>query len=280
VTTTWSRPRVRTNLSVSLTGELEWRDLRVQPDSLRPLISPPLPPMRRTQSAVLSAGWSRLSRSTLALSAEDGVSISASARTRWRGATHSNSIVGSARAYKSIPLAGHARHVLALRGAAGIVDNNAFTRFGVGGVSGSSIEVVPGYSVGDSPLTFPVRGFVQGSLVGTRAIGGTAEYRAPLLRIGRGLNPLPLFFQRASVVFFADGASAWCADGAPALVCPVGGTPRDVVASAGGELVLDMTLDYDATTRFRLGVAAPIRGRELVPGTNRASVYFTLGLPF
>ena len=280
LTTTWSRPRIRTNLFVSLGGELEWRDLRVQPDSLRPLIDPPLPPMRRTQSAILSAGWSHLSRSTLALSAEDGVSFSASARTRWRGDRHSNSVIGTARAYKSLPLAGHARHVIALRGSGAIVDNNAFTRFGVGGVSGASIEVIPGYSVGDSPLTFFVRGFPQGSLVGTRALGASAEYRAPLLRIGRGLSPLPIFFQRASVVFFGDAGSAWCPGGAPALVCPIGETPRDIIASAGGELILDTTLDYDSTTRFRLGVAAPVRGRLLVPGTNQATVYFTLGLPF
>lgn len=280
VTGTWSKPRVRSNVFVALTGELEWRDLRAQPDTLAPLLDPPLPPMRRSQSLVLSAGWSHLSRSTLAVSTEDGISIGASLRGRWRGATNSNSVIGSVRAYKSLPLPGHARHVIALHGAGGFADDNAMSRFVAGGNSGSSIEVIPGYSVGDSPRTFFVRGFAPGSLSGTRAWGGTAEYRAPLLRIGRGLSPLPLFFQRATLVAFGDAASAWCHGAAPALVCPIGETERDVIASVGGELVLDTTLDYDSPRRFRIGVAAPVRGRDIIPGTRQATFFFSLGLPF
>jgi hemolysin activation/secretion protein len=188
-------------------------------------------------------------------------------------------VIGSARAYTSIPLWGHARHALGVRGVYGWAESNGTTLFSVGGVSGTSLEIVPGYSVGDSPRTFFVRGFRPGALAGTRAWSGTAEYRAPLTRIGRGLWPLPVFFQRVAVAAFGDAGSAWCpAIEEATLVCPAGGTSRRTIMSAGAELLMDATLDYDDTNRFRLGFAMPVRGRD--NRTKEMTVYFSLGLPF
>jgi hypothetical protein len=48
--------------------------------------------------------------------------------------------------------------------------------------------------------------------------------------------------------------------------------------SAGAELLMDTTMDYDDTNRFRLGFAMPVRGRDA--RTKEFTAYFSLGLPF
>lgn len=283
LTLTWSRPRVRSAWSVNAGADIEWRDLRVTPGEFVAELDPSVLEARRFPSVFAGIGWSNLQRAVLAIGPEDGVSISATGRRRWRtddpAATTAHSAIGSARLYKSIPLWGHTRHSIGVRGAYGWAEANGATTFSVGGISGTSLEVVPGYNIGDSPRTFFVRGFRPGVLSGTRAWAGTAEYRAPIARIGRGLWPLPLFFQRIAVAAFGDAGSAWCPSvGAATLVCPPGGTPRRTIVSAGGELLMDAAVNYDETHRFRLGFAVPVRERDA--RTKEAMVYFSLGLPF
>ena len=101
-------------------------------------------------------------------------------------------------------------------------------------MSGASLELFPGYSVGDAQRTFFVRGFAPGAEQGVRAWGATAEYRAPLALIGRGLWPLPFYFERTAFSLFGDAGSAWC----PAVpvatgICPEGGTPQQTLGSVG-----------------------------------------------
>jgi hypothetical protein len=283
VTVSWVRPRVRTAWSMAAGADIEFRDHRATPNEFLEELDPSVLEARRFPSVFASLAWSSLQRATLAIGPEDGLSVGVSARRRWRSddaaATTAHSVIGSARAYKSIPLWGHTRHALGVRGSYGWAESNGTTLFSVGGVSGTSLEVVPGYSVGDSPRTFFVRGFRPGVLSGTRAWAGTAEYRAPLARIGRGLWPLPLFFQRVAVAAFGDAGSAWCPVIEEAtLTCPAGGTPRRTIMSAGAELLMDATLDYDDTNRFRVGFAMPVRGRDA--RTKEFTAYFSLGLPF
>ena len=52
--------------------------------------------------------------------------------------------------------------------------------FEVGGVSGGTFQILPGYTVGEGRRSFPVRGFPAGALSGVRAVAASAEYRAPL----------------------------------------------------------------------------------------------------
>src|SRR5690606_28297744 len=118
--------------------------------------------------------------------------------------------VTTGQAAKSLPLPGFARHVIAVRGAYGHGDHRTTTAFVAGGNSGSSIEVLPGLSFGDSRRDFFVRGFDPGAQIGVRAAAASAEYRAPLGLIGRGVKLLPTYAQKASLIAFADGAMAWC----------------------------------------------------------------------
>ena len=284
LTATWTRPRVRSNGFVLLGTELEWRDFRAHPASLGPLIKPPLPGTLKYPSLVLSLGWSLGSRSAIALGPEDGVQFSVTGRRRWRtdevSATTAHSVIGLARAYKSLPLPGHALHVIALRGAAGWAEPNITSLFSVGGMSGTSIDLLPGYTVGDVQRSFFVRGFPAGALSGIRAWSATAEYRAPLMRVGRGLWPTPLFWQRSALAVFTDAGSAWCPSLAAATAaCPKGQTPRTTLASVGAEFLIDAALDYDSPTRFRIGVATPTAGKDAV-GAKAITAYFTLGFPF
>jgi len=54
--------------------------------------------------------------------------------------------------------------VLALRVAGGVADSRAASAFEVGGTSGTVLEVVPGYTIGEGRRTFGVRGFPSASV--------------------------------------------------------------------------------------------------------------------
>jgi hypothetical protein len=96
----------------------------------------------------------------------------------------------------------------------------------------------------------------------------------------RGIGLLPFFFDKLSLSLFADAGAAWCGAGSTTNPGCVGvPTDPDWLASAGGEVNLDAAIPYDALYRFRLGVAAPIRGRDR-PGVDPVSVYFSIGVPF
>jgi hypothetical protein len=73
--------------------------------------------------------------------------------------------------------------VIALRGSGGYADERANGYFLVGGVGGSTFEIIPGYVIGEDgrPSLSAVR---RGQLGGTRALAGSAEYRLPLLLTG------------------------------------------------------------------------------------------------
>ena len=147
-------------------------------------------------------------------------------------------------------------------------------------MSGSILSVAPGVTIGDGRRTFPVRGFPPLAQVGTRALGGTLEYRAPISLPASGYKMLPLFFQRVSATVFGDAATAWCPNRPTATqLCPAKGTAQDWMASAGAELHLDAAYQYDVPYRFRLGAAAPVMGRKYF-GTSNLAVYFAVGLAF
>jgi len=156
--------------------------------------------------------------------------------------------------------------------------------FGVGGVSGGTFQIIPGYAVGEGRVTFPVRGFEQSTLLGTRAFSGSLEYRAPLLRIGRAPGILPFFFDRSSLTLFTDYGTAWC----PTVqvgreVCNTNSeflTRRLAIASAGAELNLNLgVLSWDSPYQFRLGFVAPTYNRALFQ-QQAFQVYLVSGLSF
>jgi hypothetical protein len=204
--------------------------------------------------AVLSLAGGHVLVPALAVSAQDGWRASATLRRRWRldarGYYHEFQIRGSG--FKSLELPGFTRHVIAARAAAGIAGGTEQPVFLIGGVSGGTLELLPGVVVGGTSRSFPVRGYAAGALFGSRAATLSVEYRPPLALVGRGLGLWPLFLDRLSLAVFADAgvsrARANCAAGKA-------GECSDGIGSVGAELVTDTGIGYDFPVRLRLGAA-------------------------
>jgi hypothetical protein len=283
VALTMLRPRVNTNAYLSVGAEGEWHAYRTEPPSLLARLDSGYAKVYTYPALFVNAGWSNAREPDLALSREDGITLAASAKERWRAdapsATTSTMVLGVGSAFKSLDFPGFAHHVLALRVAAGWEDKNSVDALDAGGISGSSLNIAPGVTLGDPQRTFFVRGFPAGVQEGTVALGGNLEYRAPLVLPSVGVMMLPVFFQRVSAVVFGDAATAWCPYGiAGSSVCPAFAA-RDPMASVGAELHVDAAYEYDVPYTFRLGVATPVAGAKYF-GSGKVAVYFALGLAF
>jgi hypothetical protein len=287
---TWLRQRVRSALSVSGGFGLEALSHSTTApvplsalDTAGELGSPSFP----TLTAAL--GYANYQRPAFSISPEDGFQFNTTVRDRLRSGPSgqggaSLSTVAILSLYKSIDLPGFAHHVLALRGAVGWADVNTDGYYSVGGVSGGTFQIVPGYSVGEGRSTFPVRGFPSGTLFGTRAYSGSAEYRIPLRMVGEAPGILPFFLDRTSLTLFGDVGSAWCPNVAPGReVCNTFSpflTRRIEIGSAGAELNVNLgVLSWDTAYRLRLGVVSPTYNRELF-GQRPVQVYFVTGVYF
>jgi hypothetical protein len=278
------RPRVRTFTTGSIGAEIERRWYTTDPDTLLPLLSDFYRSSPTYPALLASAGWSNARRPTLSISPEDGVTLSISGRQRWQSGTSgaaTRSVVGVSTAYKSLDLPGFAHHVLALRAAVGITDERSPTRFSVGGVSGTLLDVFPGFSLGEQRRTFGVRGYPPGAEGGIRAYASSLEYRAPIAAPSRGFRFVPVFIDRISMSLFADMGRAYCPPGVSpgSGVCRSADAGNPVLRSVGGELNFDTAIQLDLQARMRLGIAFPLAERERfnVPG---ARVYATFGSSF
>ena len=264
---TWIRQRTRTALSVTAGIGVEHRTHVSTPDNnlLASIDTSGALGSLTFPSIIAAAGFANYQRPPFSISPEDGVQLNVTVRDRLRsgvagGGAQSVSVVGSGSIYKSLDLPGFAHHVLAVRGSAGYADERAAGYFLVGGVSGNTFEIIPGYTIGEGRKTFPVRGFDAGTLAGIRAATASAEYRIPLFMTGWSPSTLPLFFDRSSLALFTDFGTAWC----PSVrsgreVCNrPGQDDRIDIASVGAELNLNLgLLSWDSPYRFRLGVVTP-----------------------
>jgi hypothetical protein len=282
---TFVRPRVRTSATLSVGTGVERRDFDTDPaqyvaqlDTVyrRPYTFPRL---------FVAATFANVQRPALSISQEDGVSLAVTVRERWRTdrarGTRSTSTVGTAALFKSLDLPGFAHHVVALRVAGGLADRRAGTSLEVGGTSGTVVDILPGYTVGEGRRTFGVRGFDAASTYGTRAATASLEYRAPLVLAARGIGLLPFFLDRTSLTLFGDYGIASCPqDPLYASTCapaPILGRP---IASAGAEVLLSAAiLEWDAPQTLRFGLAVPVVGRERV-GADRVTPYLAFGFSF
>lgn len=282
---TFVRPRVRTYASLSAGLGLERRRFATDPVPLLSQLDTSFAREFRYPRAFVGAAWGNAQRPALSISPEDGISVAFTARERLRtdaaSRTASLSVVGTSTGYKSLDLPGFAHHVLALRLAGGLADRKAATALEVGGTSGTTVDIVPGYTVGEGRRTFGVRGFPSGAVYGTRAATGSLEYRAPLALGGRGFGLLPFFFDRSSLTAFADAGVATCAaNPLYASICSPAPLIGRTIASAGAELGISAAiLEWDSPQAIRVGVAVPVMGRALT-GTRPASVYVAFGLSY
>lgn len=273
-------PRVRWSLSSTVGAQYELRDFAAAADSVLGPANSLLRTGTRYPSVFVNSSVSTARLALRGVSVEEGVTLSQSTTYRWRegaGETGSWRTLVTGRAYAPLPLPGYARHVLAVRGAAAATDRRTQSEFSVGGTSGVRSELLPGVTVGDPARAFPVRGTEPGVQRGSRALGGTVEYRAPLLMFRRLPSPLAVYGDRLSVLFFSDAARAWCPAGlrSNTAICLPRGVRDGWIATAGGELVIDLAVQYDVPYRVRVGAAAPYAAP---PGVARGgTVYVTLG---
>lgn len=285
VATTLLRPRVRSSAYASVGVALERDDYSTYPAGLLARLNPRFRETSSLQTLRGSGGWSNARRPELSISRENGVGLDGFGRVRQLvgNGGRSHQVVGIARGYRAFDLGGWAHHVLAVRVAGGLADPQFTSRFSVGGTSGGSLEVIPGFDVGSSNETFGVRGFPAGTRTGLRAVGATVELRGPLFAPSRGYRILPFFLDRTSFALFGEGASAWCPETQAQFLCRSAPFDHRAIISAGGELRFDTAIQYDAPVEFRLGVAAPVAGRNLSPDLappRRVSVYFTVGTAY
>jgi hypothetical protein len=288
VLATWLHQRVRTAFSLTGGIGIEHRthvtapsDVLAAIDSGGALGSPTFP------SLILAAGFGNTQFPQLAISPEDGVQLGVTLRDRTRSGVagagaQSLSTVGTAALYKSLALPGFAHHVIAVRGAIGVADERASGYYSVGGVSGSTFAIIPGYVIGEGQQTFPVRGFPAGTLIGTRAAAGSVEYRLPLFLTGNSPGSLPFFLDRSSLTVFGDYGRASCSQIVVTNeVCNRAAQLGSMdIASAGAELNVNLgVLSWDNPYRFRIGVARPTLNRVFF-GQKAVQVYVVAGVSF
>jgi outer membrane protein assembly factor BamA len=167
-----------------------------------------------------------------------------------------------------------------VRGAAGYADDRAISNLSVGGISGTVVDVGSGYTLGDSPRTFGVRGFAPSTERGTRAFTGSVEYRFPLAAPGRGIGWLPLFLDRVSGDVFGDAGRAYCPGTAVATAeaCSTRDVGNPWIGSVGAELNMDTGVQRDIPLRFRMGAALPV---ATIPTRDKKPTFFiTAGSSF
>jgi Tol biopolymer transport system component len=204
---------------------------------------------------VVAAAFANQRTPAFAISPQDGVSLSASARRRWERAQTVGTVDGGyieataqGFAYRSYELAGFARHVFALRAAGLWRDGAGAPLTSVGGVTGERFLAVRGYA-------YPTR-------TGTTGWAASGEYRAPAALVGRGAGLLPIFLDRVALAAFVDAGDIRCNPDIellrPALCARTAGTAP--LVGAGGELILDTVLFFAAPVRVRIGYAAPLTG--------------------
>ncbi len=278
------RPHFRTNLSWTIGAAWEFRNYSTSPGRLLTDIDPFYASRPNFPSVFTTVTWSNARAPALAISPEDGIALSGTGRIRWQDAaeaTTERSVVGVFDAYKSLPLWGFAHHVIAAQAAIGLENPGAISTFTAGGRSGQTLQVVPGFTVGDEPQVFSVRGYPVGSAQGTRAFEGSLEYRAPLWEAGRGWHLLPVFLGTTSLSVFTDVGEAWCPNpgGVLASVCAAPDAQRRLMHSVGAELNFVTSLQYDVPYRLRLGVGAPLANRQYY-GAAPVDFYVTFGLPY
>jgi hypothetical protein len=277
---TFARPRVRTYSALTIGAEFEEREYATDPTSLLKKLDPFYTQTHSYPTLVAAAVYSNTQRPVLSISPEDGISITGSLRQRWESSSgvSGRSFVAVGSGYKSLDLPGFAHHVVAVRAAIGAADRRSPSEYEIGGVSGSSFEVVPGVTFGNAARTFPVRGFAAGAEAGINAVSFGAEYRVPIAAPSTSLGLFPFFLDRVSLALFVDAAHASCPMSAmPA--CSPSSSDGPTLASTGAELNLDSALQFDVPYRFRLGIARPVHGAAYAAASSLTG-YATLGLAF
>lgn len=283
---TFLRRRFRHSLSLTLSGGMAWEGRSLlEADLSESELRLARPDVRLTDFRA-SAGFSTARGHAFSVSAEEGLSLSVTGRTRDEldvpadargilGLDRSvDELYGQLRGYLDLPGPGFADHVLALRLSAGLARGPGAdpSHYDVGGVSGGR-EPFTGLGLfGGSARFFPVRGFESGDRSGREAWSATLEYRFPLALVNEGLGLIPIHLDRVSGAVFLDAGNAWGPEEGGRYYRD--NLRRDALASAGLEVLTDVLTLFSIPVTLRGGVAFPLTVREGAVG------YVSFGRPF
>jgi Tol biopolymer transport system component len=235
--------------------------------------------------AVLQVGFANYRSQPFSISLEDGIALALTGRRRWDLDRYRDSdglllergydeVSGQFRAYRALGLPGFANHVLAARVAARWRQGPGAVAFGIGGASGTALDLGIG-SIGGGHRFLPVRGFDVDDRIGTRAWSGSLEYRFPIALVERGIGLIPVFLDRLSGSLFLDAGDAYCSAAEEVRFGYCSPASAVALVAAGGELAADLSFLLARPTRLRGGIAFPIQGRAGGP-----QLFFQLGVPF
>lgn len=284
--TTFFRPRWRSDLALTLSGGMSWEHRDLLDNALEPSGSYVLGrPDGRFGDLGVALSYATARSYAYQMGGADGFSVLVRARTRAQMALPDSlsgvlgsdgsldEVLGRLVVFKALGGPGFASHVLALRASGGAARGPGADagHFDVGGASGDTDHVTRLSLITGSPLFFPVRGYEPSSRYGARAWSASAEYRFPLLSVHQGLGQWPMYMDRIIGAFFADAGNAWGPDAGPHGFV---NARRDALASVGGEITADLVGGWIVPARIRVGAAYP-----LVQGTG-TKVYVRLGLSF
>ena len=276
----------RNSLFVTFSAGMLWEELQLLNNSLEPESKYRLNrPRNRLSDFSVAISYSTARSHAYQVGGSEGVVLFARARTR-RSLSLPDSLVGlsgldssvdeligRARIYVPLGVAGYAPQVVALQASFGMGrgPNATAGHFDVGGASGSP-EQITGISLfGGTRIFFPVRGYPESARYGRYAWAASAEYRVPLALMNWGLGAWPLHFDRITGSVFADAGNAWGPRMSP------GGFQnprREALYSVGAEITGEVLTFYRINMLIRTGVALPLVGNQKV------QFYLRLGMPF
>lgn len=246
---TWRYRRWRTAVSLRVAGEYERDEFVARPDTALAAVCIGCSSVDQIGGSV-SLAFVHSSSGVLSVSSQNGLAWSVTYRRREQqgSSRYADEVRSQVDLYAALPGPGFAPPVLALRFAAGTTDGSLLRTLPVGGVSSGTYDLGFGQTLGGE-RSFPVRGYSANALVDRRAATGTAELRLPLALVGRSVGHLPVGADKVSLRLFSDAGDAW----------GPGATPRLTrLWSAGAELALDATVNYDVPLALRFGLAEPL----------------------
>ncbi len=200
---------------------------------------------------ILSAAISHLERPALAISPENGGSISGFYLRRWEigGPEWSYELRGAANGYLALSLPGFSHWVLAGRVSAGLTGGSFPSRYSIGGESGDLVPLVPGSNIGSGRRTFSMRGYPRAGRF-TRAFVGITELRIPIWLAGRSVGRLPLLIDKVASALFWELGGGWNEGDDP--------TPA-ALSDVGVELTVDLGIGAGLLLRTRVGLAVALK---------------------
>lgn len=202
--------------------------------------------------------------------------VALSALSRGLGSDYEQLLLTSeGRYYLDLPwrMTGISNHVLATRLGVGVgLGPDLAQLFRLGGVGGSSAITTT------TENFYSLRGLAVSSLRGTAVISGSTEYRAPILRIDRGIGTLPFTARVIHGAVFADYGRVFERLTWDSLKT---GFFDEVAIGVGAEVRADVILFYSLPLTLRVGYAYPVKAPASLDPTFRApGFYFQLGSLF